>query len=546
MAARWYERAQRLTSELLEEDQWRLHMLGEALPARLAEAWWKLDQSRAKRWLEESVQAITFGYQNDKDEVRDDRLDAAAVVFEVASRYDRAAAEKIATMLMDIAQQGDNRDKALARSTIRHTLNTSFRSADGQDGGLSPEDIGEMLVQMGDSNLHPTLGQIARKDPAAAQRLYSEALTKASASGNYNMLFGLAQYAWPSFESSSSEAIPDSSRAQLLDAVAAVMVRPPQSSDDQQKVCRMVARIAERLLDKFPASQAGMVQGAVNNCDAQYPDDDVTLDCSSVETCLEAADLKTKASDRAQLKLDAAFHASSDQQHIRALDILDSFSPEEREASDDWAIQRSQFVIQAVEQLYKQHDTVRIQRILDDTPEGERAEVLLNFSLIVSMQGRDKPYGQLLLSQARGVLEKNPSPNPHTYTQLLSAYAMYIPEDALQVFTLAVSGLNQIKYDDRKNTKKDTKDPAKDQKKISFSWAPLGSRLEPTTTPVSLLENDDVFVFASIKGLDDPRARASFRLGYLQSSLKKYQELKNAKPKPPGVRVAVESKTTKN
>ncbi len=137
------------------------------------------------------------------------------------------------------------------------------------------------------------------------------------------------------------------------------------------------------------------------------------------------------------------------------------------------------------------------------------------------------PYGRLLLAQARASLENKPSQNPHVYTQLLSAYAEYLPEDVPPVFTLVLKGLNQIKYEDPREANKN----AASDKKKSMSWVPLGSRLEPTITGLSLLERDDAYVLASTKGLDDPRTRASFRLGYLQVALKRYEDMKKAKPK---------------
>ena len=162
--------------------------------------------------------------------------------------------------------------------------------------------------------------------------------------------------------------------------------------------------------------------------------------------------------------------------------------------------------------LHKAHDTDRIQRLLDDTPDNQRAEAMLAFSNVL-MRGDDKPYGMLMLSQARATLEKSPADEPYVYVQLLSGYTHYLPEEAPQVFGSVVSGLNQIKY-------KDPKD-AKDGEAIVL---PLGERLRPERAGARLLEKDDGYVFASIKAIEDPRTRAAFRLGCLEYSLKRYQD----------------------
>lgn len=517
-AALWYERAQRLTNEL-EDDQWKLHMLGNALPARLAEAWWKVDNQRAQLWLDESVQGVTYGYRGDKPEIREERIKAAAIVFAVANQYDRAGAEKIAAMLVDIGQQGSNADRNRAMNSLKQTLMPGFSSSDSTNAGLSQLEIGEMLIKLGDSNLQMVLGHISWKDPDTANRLFSDGLATAQASNNYHMFWGLAEYVYPTLGGPSGQKLPESSRADFLNAVANIMLRAPQSDQDREQVCKTMAPIANRLFDKFPPAQAGMVQTAVQNCNAQIPNDHPQHDCSSVDDCLKVADLAQEPSSKAELKEQAAAMSSNDGDPVRALDILDSLTPEEQKARPGADSQRISYLVMALQQLYKVHDTVRIQRLLDDAPDEQRAQALLSFAAIVMHQG-DKPYGQLMLSQARTELEKRPSDNPHDYVQLLLYYAQDLPEDALPVFGEVVNGLNQIKYKDPKNLKDG-----------EFAFVPLGDRLELTTVPAAMLEKDDAYVFASIKGLDDPRARVSFRLGCLRTSLKQYQQLKNAKPK---------------
>ncbi len=501
-------------------------MLGEAVPARLAEAWWQVDQPRARRWLDESVQAVTYSYQNDKPETREDRINAAGIVFDVASKYDRASAEKVAAMLVDMGQQGNNTDRNRAMNSIKQTLLSQGLSSASSNTALSPLEIGEMLIKLGDSNLHLALASISRSDADAANRVFSDALASAQANNSYNMLWGLGEYVYPTLGGQSGRSLPDTSRADFLNAVAGIMLRAPQSDQDREQVCQHVAPIANRLLDRFPPGQAGMVQSAVQTCKAQSASDHPQHDCASTQDCLNAAELEQQPSSKAELKLEAAAMASNKNDPLRALDILDSFTPEEWKALPSAAAERSSYLASALEQLYKVHDTVRIQRLLDDTPDDQRAAALLSFASTVTRNG-DKPYGQLMLSQARTELEKRPSDNPQIYVQLLRYYELYLPEDTLPVFGEVVSGLNQIEY----------KDPKK-LKDGEIAFAPLGQRLQTTTMPAALLDKDDAYVFASIKGLDDPRARTSFRLGCLRTSLKEYQQLKNAKPKQPPVKVA--------
>ena len=532
-AAPWKERADRLTNDLLEE-RWRLHLLGMALPARLAEAWWTVDRRRARNWLDESVQAVTFAAKNEGPDVRKERLQAAEIVFDAANRLDPTESEKVVAMLVDIALQdrsaGNNRTANMVTGMLTNTVSQSV--ADGKTSGAAQ--TLEALVQLRDPNIHLALSQIAWKDPGTANRVYADALIAASSSDGPMMFFGLAEYAYPSLGSTIPTSRTDTMRGQLLDAIVATMVRPTQSDDEQKQLCSAVAPVASRLLDKFSAVQASMVRPIIEKCRTSQKneaDDSMPDACESVDECLKTADVETRIARKARLKQQAAMLASNDRESLRALDITNGLSEDERAAIPNWSRERMGYLMMSLDSLRKAHDSDRIQRLLDDTPDNQRAEAMLAFSNTL-MRGDDKPHGVLMLSQARATLEKSPADEPYVYLQLLSGYTRYLPEEAPQVLGLVVIGLNQIKY----------KDP-KDAKEGEAIVLPLGARLKPERAGAALLEKNDAYVFASIKAIDDARTRAAFRLGYLEYSLKTYQdETKSRKePSTPGKAVSTKS-----
>jgi hypothetical protein len=513
-AAQWKERAERLTNDLLE-DRWRLHLLGMALPARLAEAWWAVDRRRARNWLDESIQSVTFAAGNESTEVRKDRLQAAEIVIDVANRLDPSESDEIVAMLVELAKQdraaGNNRTANMVTGMLTNSVSQSV--ADGNTSGTAQ--ALDALVQLRDQNIHLALSQIAWKDAGTANRVYADAIAAASSDNGSRMFFGLAEYAFPTLGGPPTASLPDALRGQLLDAIVAVMTRPTQSDEEQKQVCTEVAPVANRLLDKFSAVQASIVRPVIEKCKTlqQNKNDDSVPDaCASVDECLKAGDVEAKTVRKARIKEQAAMMATIDRDPLRALDIMDGLSDEERAALPDWSQQRLRLLAMSLDSLHKAHDTDRIQRLLDDTPDNQRAEAMIAFSNTL-MRGDDKPYGVLMLSQARATLEKSPADNPYVYLQLLGSYTRYLPEEAPQVLGLVVSGLNQIKY-------KDPKD-AKDGEAI---FLPPGARLNPEWAGAALLDNYDAYVFASIKALDDPRTRAAFRLGCLEYSLKRYQE----------------------
>ena len=313
-AAPWKERADRLTNDLLE-DQWRLHLLGMALPARLAEAWWAVDRHRARAWLDESVQAVTFAAKNESPDARKERLRAAEIVIDAANRLDPSESEKVIAMLVDIALHDRSDGKNGTASMITNMLTNTMGqlAADGNTSGAAQ--TLEALVQLRDQNIHLALSQVAWQDPGIANRAYADALTAASSNDGSVMFFGLAEYAYPSLGSTAPTGLTDAMRGQLLDAIVATMVRPTQSDDEQKQLCSAVAPVAGRLLDKLSAVQASMVRPVLEKCKAsQKTEDDSGMPdaCSSVDECLKAADLETKIARKAKLTQLAAIMASND------------------------------------------------------------------------------------------------------------------------------------------------------------------------------------------------------------------------------------------
>lgn len=254
------------------------------------------------------------------------------------------------------------------------------------------------------------------------------------------MSFGSAEYAFSSLGNEAPKSLPDGVRGELLDAMAANMMRPAQSEEDQKRLCKTMAPIAIRLLDTFSAVQAGMLQPVIENCKTSRQEEDhsfVADACASVDHCLKAADLEPKVARKARLKDEAAMLAQNARDPLRALDITDSFTAEERAALPNWPQERLSYLSMSLDSLRKVHDTDRIQRLLDDTADAQRSEAMIAFSGTL-MRGEDKPYALLMLSQARVTLEKYPADNPHVYLQLLSSYTRYLPEEATRVFGLGL------------------------------------------------------------------------------------------------------------
>ena len=93
--------------------------------------------------------------------------------------------------------------------------------------------------------------------------------------------------------------------------------------------------------------------------------------------------------------------------------------------------------------------------------------------------------------------------------------------------------------------KTDCPDPVEEAKKARsqpnkpwFRWPKPGEEIQPAMIDGALVEQDEPYVTAAIKTIDDPEIRIGFRLAFLRYSLKKYEQELTKPPAAPKIRAA--------
>ncbi len=246
---------------------------------------------------------------------------------------------------------------------------------------------------------------------------------------------------------------------------------------------------------------------------------------------------------RAWYKGVAAEQARGQNDPVRALSILDSLTPEEREWVPDWLNDYWIYGMEAMKQLHKDNDSQRIQRLIDRSPDSLRAQMVLDLVAAPDVR-KDKPYATSMLLEARRVLEKVPTDNPMTYLQMCNFYSDFLPTEAPQAFGFAVEQLNHIDYPDFEKERKKAKEVG--EERPLFRWAKPGEGIQPIEINGAILDEDEPYVTAAIKSVRDPETRIGFRITFLRYSLKRYeQELQKGEPPlTPKVKTAVAQGTS--
>ncbi len=289
------------------------------------------------------------------------------------------------------------------------------------------------------------------------------------------------------------------------------------------------------------------MQSSIQSCPAKSEDQDRGDDpdqCNTADACLKLADTAKTTEQRAGYKSLAATEARGENDSVRALSILDSLTPEEREWVPDWVNDYWLCGSEAMNQLYKDHDSQGIQRLIDRAPDPYRAQMVIDLDQVPEVR-QDKPYATSMLLEAHRILEKFPTDNPLTYLLLCNLYAELLPAQAPQVFGFAVEQLNHIEYRDPRKEQQKAKELGKERP--LFQWAKPGQWIQPVEINPALLEEDEPFVTAAIKSVQDPETRIGFRLTFLRYSLKRYQQelqkgAKESSPSPKNVAVQKESR----
>ncbi|HXR38244.1 MAG TPA: hypothetical protein VN776_04100 [Terracidiphilus sp.] len=517
------------------------------LSARLGEAWIKVDAGTARHQLRSAVRAMELQAQNGDPGTAAQRAETVRILLKIIMPLDRSLGERLLKLQTTTSEPAalpnqsvsPQPQSAAAQPQDRWQQTRQFldaaQSVVNQDPKLAASLASNIIKLRGSKGIESLFGSgrlygatvagywfstLRSSDPATADRLFMDAVSNARTDYDYSMIFALSEIAFPTVGTPGQEPVPATLQSAVSDLIAEAMLRPSASAADMSRVCGL-SSIAARLSPFFDPSQAAGLQSAVTSCQGNFPTgdadelQDALLNLRTSADYWAAAQSETALKKRVHYKLMAATKAlREDQDPVRALEIWDSFSAEERAAQPTWLRDRGPAAEQAILEYYKLHDARGVALAIEHTPPAARPKLQLALATTLFAH-EDRGLGTQMLTEARRTLERVEVDDPDVYLTLLTTHARFLPAEAPQAFSLAVSGLNRIPVDP----------PAGEH------WKPSrGYDFSPLQFGPSMLDMDADLVRSAINTLASPVDRARFRLGYIHGALERYAA--HAKPPP--------------
>ncbi|HEX8920724.1 MAG TPA: hypothetical protein VF766_04570, partial [Pyrinomonadaceae bacterium] len=454
----WMLRARALTDEIVK-DASLLNKLDRALMyARLAEAWWKNDQERARAWMRKSIVEVEAAPEQEEAVEHSRRLSTARAIFSIIASRD----EKLSKLLLAVfnsdngkSVQRDDRKKnadVLVEVALANLDNSAQRAAE----------LGLASLQAGVSyRLGPLILRMHKIDRKLAESLFNEGLNLARAKRDEALLDVLAGAAFPHkfyFPPPDAPILSEKIRIAVLNLYAELMLSAPTSVEAASANCKF-SPAAAKLLDQYTAllpQYAGALRQAVVKCQTnlnpttqQYQNDEMReRPLKTADDYLQAAKDTSNLQMRGLYLARAAYTSfSAEGKPDRAIEIIEGMNEEERDlvSRDVWNNWRWWFASSAALKHHQNGDQYMMQKVIDAVPPGLRGFALVD--LIDGLAGKNESsIARQLLEDARGYLAKADLASPereHFYLSLTRLYALLLPADGPTVLGEAIKAMNQ-------------------------------------------------------------------------------------------------------
>ena len=537
----WLARASALTDDLSKDAAALNEFQRMMLWARLGGAWWKDDEERARGWLRRAVEAAESGPEKEDESLRARRFDTARLLLPLVAPRDKELGRRLMKLVEEFADE-DAAGEGEAHNNSR-AFAKAARAALDSDPQLARALAADSLRAGVSFELVDLSFQMRARDPKLADALFADGLARAQSSADPDLLnllsgIGFPGRVYPDAFPPDHPAPPDAARARLLALVAARLLHPAATRQEEERNC-VYAATAARLLGEFARllpAQSGATHAAVRRCQAaaqssaarQHLEDNVEAqEMSGADNLLRAASEAKDEKLRLSYRMKAAYRFYGEGKPERALEVLDSFTPREyerdRELIDNW---RWWFSSLAALKRLRENDLYGARKIIDAVPADLRGHTLIRFLQEMSGTQHSKAAAEELrrtvapeyIAQARKLLARPGIPG-RAYISLVALVKLggeYSPGDAPEILREAAAASNRDVM------------PTLGPMETAVRSAEEES-VTPQELPASLLETDETAAFQALASIESPGRRARLRLGLLASAL---EERRRAPKKP--------------
>lgn len=517
----WRKRSLAITDDLLT-DAAKLTSYDKALLwTRMAHTWWRHDTHRARDWMRKAVDVVIASSDSETKSERQQRMKVTRAIFPIIAQKDKALSARLMQLFTVDLDRFDASERAANAQALSEAASTLLDTNTQQ-----AFELGKASLRTGQSyQLTSLLWGLRARNSQMADSLFIEALQIAQVAYDRELLSSLVMAAFPhSTHPNFKGTVPsDQLRVRLLNAIADGLLRYSTSAEARVPACQL-ASLAVPLMEQFYSLlplRAGLVRNALAECQPQLSptsrqrasDLQKSIQPKTIEDYLELVEKAPNLQARIDYWMRAVFLAKDQQKNARAIDILDGMSIEARETlGDTWAQARWDFALIAALDHLKRSDLYAMDQVISATPANLRpmVQVLVAEKLVETNRSRALE----LMREARTGLDKvELLEKADTYILLTQLYSTVMPQDALSLFSEAITAINRA---DRNASMEagDSSDPPEEL------WQPIA-------LPAVLLDVDEIGLRAALASVELPTRRIGLRLGLLESSVQRIEPVTN-------------------
>jgi hypothetical protein len=534
----WLLQSQIVTDQLIKDASELPPVERALLWARLGDAWWQADPTRAHQWVQKAVEIVESSPASESPADLRRRLAVARSLLSLIAPRDQKLAARITSLLTSNAEHGADTERganadALVRAALA-VLETDPKRA---------TELGMASLRAG----HPTmlaflLWELRVRDSPLDDALFREAMAVVRATQDLDLLNALKRVAFPELDGPVEDPkllLPDTIRGELLRVFAESLQKAFSSANRVEVFCSssgpliMMAGSLLPQFDRLLPLQAGGVRQFVTGCQSRlHPLVRMEIDNLRGNASLSVEDLLKAAADANDFQVKAVYQLRAGELAVRkksfdrAVSILDSMDNDGHKfLSGIWQGYRWEWAAYAAFEHFQRQDLTGMQEIINAVPANLRPLTQMRLANNLS----DKKYStsyrslavELIIDAHKGLMRADISEaeRAESYLFLLRLYTTFIPADAITILKEAVASLNRIEKSNATADENSDDAPA----------GVLGQTWPSEYFSLPRLRADDYAVLEAISAIESPIKRIQARFGILKISLERYRTAVAAK-----------------
>ncbi|MFN0141363.1 MAG: hypothetical protein ACKVQW_14910 [Pyrinomonadaceae bacterium] len=520
---KWQRRVDDLTKEIAAESSAVPDSERAMYLALLAQMWWEVDQKDARVHLKAAADKTLGALRADDKSDLAKKVEFTQKTIKIITKLDETFALNLVGQIEKLADAGDVDNQKENPEMAELYANLGLQVAEKKPEIALACGFDSLIFGVA-TRLPALISELNIQDSAKAELLYGRAMAKMQ--GTYSrsshlFLFGLGNYM---FDVWGPKGFSTSMRRAFLNTYSDRVATAAQPGPERPTRCQ-IAYFAPSVLsriDEYVPNQSLPFRQNIQTCTPYLAKEiqEMTQAKTGHEKPKTVDELVSAAKDSSDKHLkvnywrEALALLEKEKKYAETISLLDSTDGDDYKTTSPigWDNWRGSAAFQAAYAAFEAKDLPTAYRVIEQTPKRIRPEVRMQLAKKLKPAGDNQFYMENLDEMRKELdsLEMLDKDVAGFYRTLAGLYLKVRPTDAEAMFRNAVKYINKADNDnpDFENDK---------------DWAPFFDYVPMTS---ELLEADELSITSSLNNLSSRRSRVRLKLGFLESSLKKYVEAK--------------------